>query len=90
MTPTPLYRPYSVSIDKRTHWALRTISRGLVGDGTSRPELTPDGIAATLLAEAIETKWPGLLDGYRRREQVDAEYVAQVTKAIAAKQKDTP
>jgi hypothetical protein len=85
MTPTPLYRPYSISVDKRTHWSLRTISRALIGDGTPRAELTPDGIAATLLAEAIEAKWPGLADGFNKRSQIDAEYVGKVK--LAAEQK---
>lgn len=81
MTPTPLTRPYSIQVEKRVHWALRVVSRGLIGDGQHRPELTPDGIAATLLVEAIEAKWPGLIDGYRKREQVDAEYIDRVTEA---------
>lgn len=86
MTPTPLTRPYSIQVEKRVYWSLRVISKGLIGDGQARPELTPDGIAATLLAEAIEAKWPGLIDGYRKREQVDAEYVGRITAAIKAKE----
>lgn len=82
MTPTPSFRPYSISIDKKTFWALRVVSKGLVGDGQMRSELTPDGIASTLLAEAIEAKWPGLLEGYRQREAVDADYIKKVSSAI--------
>lgn len=82
MMPTPLTRPYNITVDKRTYWALRTISKGLIGDGQMKPELTPDGIATTLLNEAIEAKWPGLCDGYRKREQVDAEYINRVTATL--------
>lgn len=82
MTPTPLTRPYSISVERRIWWALKTISRGLIGDGQNRAELTPDGIAATLLGEAIESRWPGLLDGYKRREALDAEYVKKVAEAV--------
>lgn len=81
MTPTPNFRYYTITLEKRVHWALRTISKGLIGDGQYKAELTPDGIATTLLVEAIETKWPGLLDGHRKRESVDSEYVELVAKA---------
>lgn len=78
MTPTPNFRPYTISVDKKTHWALRVASKGLIGDGQVRPETTPDGIAVTLLTQAIEAKWPGLLAGYKKREDVDALYVNAV------------
>lgn len=73
-----IFRPYTIATEKRVYWALKTISAGLRGDGpyiTERAkDLTADGIATKLLVEAIETKWPGLLDGYKRREAVDREY----------------
>lgn len=83
MTPTPLYRPRSISVSKRVFWALSTIATGLRGNGPVVPELTTDGIADTLLTEAIETKWGGLLDGYKKREQIDADYQAMVKLSAA-------
>lgn len=48
-----------------------------------KPELTPDGIADSILTAAIEQRFPGLIDGYKRREQVDAEYVKMVQAGAA-------
>lgn len=82
MTPTPLFRPYSICVEKRIHWALRTIGAGLRGDGPLKPELTADGIASTLLASAIETKWPGLLEGFSERSAVDNKYEKRVADSL--------
>lgn len=83
MTPTPELRPRSVSVSKRVYWTLSVISKGLIGDGERRPELTIDGIVDTLLTQAIEAKWPHLMDGFSKKEKVDAEYIAMV--ALGAK-----
>lgn len=84
MTPTTLYRPRSISVSKRVFWALSTIATGLRGNGPVVAELTADGIADKLLTEAIETKWPGLLDGFKAREAVDADYQRRVAEYAAA------
>lgn len=79
MTPT---RPYSLSVSKRVHWALRIVSAGLRGDSPLTPELTSDGIAEQLLTDAIEAKWPGLLEQYSQRERFDADAVKRVAEAV--------
>lgn len=78
MTPTPLHRPYTISISKRVHWALRILSKALTGNGPLTPENTPDGIANTMLEGVIERNYPGLLSGHAKKEQIDAEYQAMV------------
>lgn len=86
MTPTPINRPYSIYVSKQLFWSLDTISQGLIGDGKSEPHLTRDGIATTLLTEAIETKWPGLLsEGWKEKVGVDSKWVEKVAGSIKSK-----
>lgn len=83
MTPTPLYRPRSISVSKRVFWTLTTISAGLRGDSPLKPELTADGIADDLLTKAIETRFPGLLEQYSQREKFDTDAIKMVTEAAS-------
>lgn len=82
MRPTPELRPGNIYVSERIKWALQTISAGLRGNGPNAPELTRDGIADTLLTEAIEAKWPKLLDGFAQKESIDAEYQQRVADAV--------
>lgn len=88
MTPTPLIRPYSISVSKRVHWALKIIASGLRGDSPPAPEFTADGVADAMLEGVIERSYPKLLDGFKRREQVDADYQAMVQLGAAAGKHD--
>lgn len=87
MRPTPWYRPGDISVSKPVLWALTTISAGIRGNSPNAPELTADGIVDTLLTEAIEAKWPGLLEHYASRERFDADAIKMVADAVKAKEK---
>lgn len=73
--PTPTFRPRSISISRPLAWALRIVAEAARGDGPLKAEHTSDGIAETLLREALERNYPGLLETYRKREQIDSEGV---------------
>ena len=62
-------------MSKQLAWALRIVAEAARGDGPLKAEFTSDGIAETMLREVIERDYPGLLDTYKRREQIDAEGV---------------
>lgn len=68
-------RQRSISVSREVSWALRIVAEAARGDGPLKPEYTSDGIAESLLREALEREYPGLLDTYRKREAIDREAV---------------
>lgn len=74
-------RPGDIHVSKRISWVLRIIASGLRGNGPQAPEFTSDGVAEQLLTEAIEAKWPGLLQQFAQRERFDLDAVKAVAEA---------
>lgn len=79
-------RQRSISVSRELAWALRIVAEAARGDGPLKPEYTSDGIAESLLRESIERDYPGLLETFKRREQIDREGVKLAIEMVRKEQ----